>query len=180
MTDDKYIPKFKSLRKAVAALYDAGYEISRSKMSRDKKSGIIDFNKDGTVDENEIEKYSRLLKRREASLGDSKENQSKKTDWEIKNLKVKHEKQQFELEKLKGKYIEKALFEAELASRAAIFETGLKHSFSAKVQDLIAIVGGKSEKSPDFLEALNSFLDEELNNYATTKRFHVVFIGDES
>lgn len=170
--------KFPSLRKAVAALYNAGYEISRSKMSRDKKNGLIDFNPDGSVDQKEVEKYSRLLKKREAALEDNHEKAAIKSDWEIRNLQVKHERQVFELERDKGKYIERAMFEAELAARAAILETGLKHYFSSKIQELVAVVGGKPEKSSDFMQRLNAVVDEELSRYATTKNFHVVFIGD--
>jgi len=171
-------PRFPSLRKAVAALYNAGYEVSRSKMSRDKKNGLIDFNADGSVDQREVEKYARLLKKREAALEDNHEKAAVKSDWEIKNLQIKHERQIFELEKDKGKYIERAMFEAELAARAAILETGLKHYFSSKIQELVAVVGGRPEKSPEFMQRINAVVDEELSRYATTKNFHVVFIGD--
>jgi len=170
--------KFSSLRKATEALYNAGYEISKSKMSRDKKNGLIDFNPDRSVDQKEVEKYARLLKKREAALGDNHEKAAVKTDEEIKNIRLKNEKLLFELERDMGKYIERAMFEAELAARAAIFETGLKHYFSSKIQELVALVGGKPEKSPEFMQRLNAVVDEELSRYATTKNFHVVFIGD--
>lgn len=171
---------FPSLRKAAEALHDAGYEVSRSKLSRDKKNGLIDFNADGSVDQKEVEKYSRLLKKREATMGDNHEKAAEKSEWEIKNLQVKHDKMVFELEKERGKYIERALFEAELAARAAIFETGLKHFFSANIQELVAMVGGNPEKSPEFLQRLNTLVDDELSRYATTKNFHVVFISDDA
>ena len=177
MTDTPALT-FPSLRQAVSALHAAGYEVSRSKMSRDKKNGLIDFNPDGSVDQKEVEKYSRLLKKREAALGDNHEKAAEKADWEIKNLKIKHERQAFELDKDKGKYIERALFEAELAARAAILETGLKHYFSSKIQELVALVGGRPEKSPEFMQRINEVVDEEMSRYATTRNFHVVFIGD--
>lgn len=170
--------KFPSLRKAAEALHNAGYEVSRSKMSRDKKNGLIDFNPDGSVDQKEVEKYARLLTKREPALEDNHEKAAVKSAWEIKTLQIKHEKLLFELEREKGKYIEKAMFEVELAARAAILETGLKHYFSSKIQELVALVGGKPEKSPEFLQRLNAVVDEELSRYATTKNFHVVFIGD--
>ena len=172
--------KFPSLRKAAEALYNAGYEVSRSKMSRDKKNGLIDFNDDGSVDQKEVEKYARLLKKREPALEDNHEKAAVKSEWEIKTMKVKHDKLVFEFEKEKGKYIEKAMFEAELAARAAILETGLKHYFSAKIQELVALVGGKPEKSPEFMQRLNTVVDEELSRYATTRNFHVIFIGEEN
>jgi hypothetical protein len=50
-----------------------GMEVSWSKMSRDKKNGLIDFNPDGSVDQKEVEKYARLLKKREAALEDNQE-----------------------------------------------------------------------------------------------------------
>ena len=179
MIQEPYALKFKSLRQAVRALYDKGYEISRSKMSRDKKNGLIDFNPDNTVDQKEVEKYARLLKKREPDLGDSKEKQKVKIDWEIKNLELKHEKELFLFERDKGKWIERALFEAELAARAVIFETGLKYRINKDIQELIAIVGGKPEKAPDLIAKTDELIEVELNSYATTKRFQVVFIGDD-
>ncbi len=79
MTENEFQPTFPSLRKAAKALYKKGFEISKSKMQRDKQNGLIDFNKDGTVDQREVEKYARLLKKREADLGDNKEIQGRET-----------------------------------------------------------------------------------------------------
>ena len=86
-------------------------------MSRDKKNGLIDFNPDGSVDQKEVEKYARLLKKREVALEDNQEKAAIKSDWKIKTLEIKHEKLVFELEKDKDKYIKRAMFEVKLAAR---------------------------------------------------------------
>lgn len=171
--------KFPSLRKAAEALYNAGYEVSRSKLSRDKKNGLIDFNADGSVDQKEVEKYSRLLKKRKAAMGDNHEKAAVKLDEEIHNLRIRNGKLLLEFEKEQGKYIERDLVAAEMAGKAAILEVGLKHAISSKLQVIIHMVAGNPEKSPELLQWLNALVDEELSRYATTKNFHVVFIGED-
>ncbi|CCK81222.1 hypothetical protein [Desulfobacula toluolica] len=166
---------FPSLRAVVRHLDQAGFKVSKSKISRDKGKNLIRVNDDGTVPETEVRAYAANLERKEGSIEDLSDIHARKTSREVESLNLKIEKQRFELERDQGKYLPRKDFEAELAARAVILETGLKHSFKTNVGEWIALVGGKPEKAPDFLQALHSSLEAELNSYATTRTFQVMF-----
>lgn len=175
MTNNKNIPSFPSLRAVVKHLDDAGFQVSKSKISRDKKKNLIRVNDDGTVFETEVRAYAALLDRKEGSIEDLSDVHARKAAKELESLNWKIKKQQFELDREVGKYIPRKDFEAELAARAAIFDMGFRHVFNVQAREWIALVGGKPEKTSDFLAALNRVLDEQLNSYATTRTFQVMF-----
>jgi hypothetical protein len=179
----KYFPEknsahFSSLREVVRHLQQTGYKVSQSKISRDKIKNLIKVNSDGTVPETEVRAYTATLTRVEGNIDDLNDIHAKKTSREVDRLDEQIAKLKFERKKEEGKYIPKADFEAELAARAAVFDTGFRHAFNIHAREWIALVGGKPEKSADFLQSLNKILDEQLNNYATTKIFQVIFTED--
>ena len=173
-----HLPSFKSLHQVLQHLKDAGYKIGKSKLYEDAKKGAIRINPDNSVLETEVRAYAGTLARVSGDIQDLNDVHSRKASKDVELTDIKIKRAQFELDREQGRYIERAMFEAELAARAAIFETGLKHYFSSKIQELVALVGGKPEKSPEFMQRINAVVDEELSRYATTKNFHVVFIGD--
>ena len=179
----KYFPEksrsdFASLFAVVDHLSSAGFKISKSKIYRDKDKNRIKINQDGTVPETEVRAYAATLERKEGDIGDLNDIHTRKTAKEIERLDEQVKKIKFENAKEQGKYIPRVDFEAELAARAGVFDTGFRHAFDMHVREWIALVGGKPEKSADFLLALNRVLDEQLNNYATTRTFQVIFTED--
>jgi hypothetical protein len=93
----------------------------------------------------------------------------------IKIQDIEHRRKTFDLEKEQGKYIPKADFESELAARAAVLESGFRNLFNIRIREWIALVNGKPERAADLMAALNRGLDEQLNTYATTRSFQVIF-----
>jgi hypothetical protein len=176
---EKHLPSFESLRQVVKHLDGAGFKISKSKISRDKGKGLIQVNADGSIYETEVRAYAATLERKNGSVDDLNDVHARKTAREVESIELKIRKQQFELDLAMKKYFPRQDFEAELAARAAIFETGLKHRFTTMVSELIALVGGQPEKGPDLLERLTMALEAELTQYATTKTFQVVFFDNE-
>jgi len=183
--DQKYFstpenaPAFPSLRAVVKHLTDAGFKVSKSKISRDKTKNLIRVNPDGTVLESEVRAYTGGLERKSGSIVDLNDVHSRKADKEIEKLDEQISKYRFEREKEQGKYIPKKDFEFELAARAAIFDSGFRHAFNMRARSWIALVGGKPEKAADFLEDLNQMLDEQLTTYATTKVYQVMFTKED-
>ena len=169
------LPSFLNRRVAVKKLQDAGYKISDAQFYRHCKKGMVRINPDGSILEAEIRGYAANLKRVAGNIEDLNDMQSQKTQQEVKKLELQNAKLKFDQAKEKGKYIPRADFEAELAARAAVFDTGFRHAFNVHAREWIAIVAGKPEKSADFLQDLNRVLDEVLNSYATVKTFQVVF-----
>lgn len=79
-----------------------------------------------------------------------------------------------------GKYILRSDLFLELAARAATLEAGLKYMISARAADLIEMVGGDQKKVGDLIRAMENGLNEGLNEFASTKEFHVVFELNEN
>lgn len=167
---------FPNLITAMAHLDKAGYKISKSKIYRDKDKNFIQVEPDGSVLESEVRAYAATLERKDGAglddLNDVHLSRARK-DVELREMKI--QKMQFDLEKEKGLYIERKLFEAELAARAVVFESGFRHAFTMHVREWIALVGGKLEKEGDFLQALNQSLDKQLTGYAATHLYQVMF-----
>lgn len=166
---------FSSLRSVARHLRQAGFKISKSKLSRDKKKGLICVNPDGTINESEVRAYTVTLERLNGNIQDLNDIHTQKTASEVKSIELKIAKQQFELDKDQGKYVLRQDFESELAARAVVFDSGFRHLFNTKVREWIVLVGGKVDKSADFLQALNECLDAQLNEYASIKSFKVIF-----
>lgn len=166
---------FPSTLQVMTHLYEAGYKISDSKIYRDKKAGLLKVNLDGSVDEAEVRAYAAGLKRRDGNIDDLSDLQARKSDKEVKILEIKEQQMQFDLDKSMGKYIPRSDFDAELAARAVVFESGFRHFFATRAREMIVTVGGKAEKTADLLELLNQGLNEQLNTYASTDVFQVLF-----
>ena len=170
---------FPSILAAMAHLDRAGFRISKSKMYRDRDKGMIRVNPDGTVPETEVRAYAATLTKKVADIGDLNDVHAIKTAKEVERLEEQIAKLKFEREKDQGKYIPRSEFEAELAARAAVFESGFRHAFNSKSRTWIALVNGRQEKTAEFLHALNKSLDELLTSYANTNTFQVMF-GNET
>jgi hypothetical protein len=178
MTDDQKV--FTSLLQVMSYLIEQGYKVSKSKIYRDAENGKITVTTDDSGNKSVAalaawEYAEKHLEKVGANKGDLKNLQATKLMQAIKIQEVEHLRKTFDLEKEQGKYIPRADFESELAARAAVLESGFRHLFNVKAREWIAIVGGKPERTADFLAALNAGLDEQLNTYATTQVFQVIF-----
>lgn len=173
------LPTFPSRRSVFFHLVSAGYKISIAKVYRDFKKGLIRKEMDGTVLETEVRAYAANLERIDGSIKDLSDLQAQKSREELRKLREQVAKLRFEREKDHGKYIPRQDFEAELAARAVVFDSGFRYLFQVKAREWISLVGGKPEKTADFLAALNQALDDQLTTYATTKSYHVTFVSDK-
>lgn len=170
-----HLPSFKSLLQVYQHLKNAGYKIGKSKLYEDAKKGAIRVNPDNSVLETEVRAYAGTLARVEGDIQDLNDVHNRKAAKDVELTDIKIQRAQFELDKELGKYIPRVDFEAELAARAVIFEAGFRHLFNVRAREWIAIVGGKVDKTADLLHALNTSLDEQLNSYAGTQTFQVLF-----
>ncbi|MCK5541697.1 MAG: hypothetical protein KAI40_03320 [Desulfobacterales bacterium] len=173
-----HAPLFKNLQAVLEHLKKAGFKISQPKLYKNSKTGQIRVNPDGTVWESEVRGYASTLKRVGGKIDDLNDIHSRRSAKDILLIDEKILKIKFENEKEQGKYILRKDFEAELAARAVVFESGFRHLFNMKAREWIALVNGRVEKSPDLLQHLNAALDEQLNYYATTRVYQVMFEGD--
>ena len=170
------IPSFINRYTALHHLIEAGYKISKDKFYRAFKKELIRMEPDRSVLEVEVRNYAlNNLSKIDGSLENPADIQALKNKKEVEKLEEQIAKLRFDREKDQGKFIPRNEFESELAARAAVFDSGFRHTFNVKAREWIALVGGKPEKAADFLLALNQALDEQLTSYATTRTFQVMF-----
>jgi len=179
MTDDS-ARVFTSLLQVKDYLIGQGYKVSKSKIYRDAENGKITAVTDGSGNKSVSaiaawEYAEKHLEKTGVNKGDLKNLQAQKLMNAIRNQDIEYKRKAFDLDREQGKYIPRAEFESELAARAAVLESGFRNLFNLRVREWIAQVNGKPERAADFLASLNAGLDEQLNMYATTKVFQVLF-----
>ena len=184
---DKYFINdriFKNRLEVLEYLQDLGYGIQKSKLYLDCNAGILRMQPDKSILESAVQDYIRhpesgLVKA--AELGEKKEAEDlsmEKLRLEVENQRIKNKDLQLKLDKELGKYLPRDDFEMELASRAAVLDSGIRHGVTVKAAELILMVGGDQEKRADFLKTFQLLLDEQLNRFASTQTFQVMFIEE--
>lgn len=171
-------PTFDNLLRVKEHLNRLGYKVGKSKIYKDRKAGMIRVEADGTVTESAVKTYIRKANlekpaEKTADTGPSVLNQ--KAEKELQKLEEQIEDLRFKREVARGEYIPRTDFEMELATRAAVLDTGLRHLVHANLADWVALMDGDPKKIPVLLEQINSDLDEKFNEFATMEMFHVIF-----
>jgi phage baseplate assembly protein W len=63
----------------------------------------------------------------------------------------------------------------ELASRAAVLDSGLWNAIKGSAEELVYTTGGQREQVPEFLSLMRNILDKQMNEFCRMDRFQVVF-----
>ena len=166
---------FENKRVALLHLKKNGFRISIAKFYRDCKKGMIRVSRDGTVLETEVRAYAAGLDKIYGNIDDLGDMTALKTKKELEKLEEQIAKLRFDRLKEEGNYIERSTFEAELAARAMVFDSGFRYMFNLNTRELIAKVSGKIEKSGELLQALNEMLDQQLSSYSSIDTYQVMF-----
>jgi len=180
-------PRFKNRVEVAEYLQNQGYKVKKSKVYNDVKAGILRVNSDGTVSISQVDKYinhpkSGLLKIKQDDTGgllpspELEDLQRKKVMAEIRKLEESARKMEFEREKAEGRHISRDLLDMELASRAAVFEAGIKHIVTRKSIEWIRKVNGTSGMADDFIDMVLNDIDDLFNDIASADRFTVEFV----
>lgn len=175
-----HLPSFGSLHQVLQHLKSSGFKIGKSKLYEDAKKGAIRISPDGSVLETEVRAYAGTLQRQDGDIQDLNDVHNRKAAKDVELTDIKIKRAQLDLDKELGKYIPRKDLEQELAARALIFENGFRHLFATRADEWVSIVGGRREKMPEFMRALNQALDAQLSVYATTKTFQVLILADNS
>lgn len=166
-------------------LQDLGYGVQKSKIYNDCKTGILRMQPDKTILESAIKDYIRhpesgLIKA--AELGEKKEAEDlslEKLRLEVANQRIKNQDLQLKLDRERGRYLPRDDFEMELASRAAVLDSGLRHAVNIRAAELIHLIGGRQEKRAEFIKAFQEILDEQLHRFSSTRTFQVMLLESE-
>ena len=171
--DGKYFsppPAFENLMEAFRFLEKENYKIKKSKVYKDRDSGLIRVNPDGSVLESEILKYAadQGLQKIAGDLGDSKLAvlQEEKTKAELERIKIQTEKNRFEMERDQGKYVLRAEVETFFALTVGAIDSAIKNLIQASASKWLAACGADVSKTSLFIDLYNAGHDELMTELA--------------
>ena len=169
---------------AIEYLTRRGYRISKSKFYRDVGKGLIRSNADRTYQAKDLESYARRMNLVQPDLSGPnpkkvEELHEVKLKKEIEKLEWENKKRELEFEKEQAKYIPRADLELELASRAAVLDSGLRSMIKSHARTWIDLVGGDRSLASTMTADMFTRLDHQFNIYARMDKFIVIF-GDEN
>ena len=133
---------------------------------------------DGTFSRKAVDVYAAAYLKQTAT-GKKKQEaiddlQRQKLDEELKNIRIKNKRDQFNFDKDQGLFVPREQLEIELATRAGIFLAGLKHWTQANAADWIDLVGGDTKKVGELINKMTGDIDEHINHYAGSREYEAV------
>lgn len=157
-------------------LKDAGYKVSQSTVYKHRDEGRIPVQKDGTFLVKDVDRYaSMLLKPLDGSkpTEETEKLQKKKLDAEARKALAQAIHWEVRAQKDSGQYIDRDLFNGELAARATIFRNDLETFFRSNAGEIIKKVDGDRSKNPDLIDFCLERLELYLGRYSVPKKWPV-------
>ncbi len=168
---------------ALTYLQDEGWDVAKTKFYDAVKAGFPALKEDKTLLITDLNAYARAYLKRKAGADAGEahaKDQAEKSNEEVLKLRAQRKKLELELSVMEKKYLPRADFAREMASRAVVLDTSLRHHFRSHAAEWIALVGGDPRKMDAFTAALDVGLNEGLNRFATLDQFQVMVLEDET
>jgi uncharacterized coiled-coil protein SlyX len=176
--------RFGSLAHVLEYLQEQGWKIQKTALYRHHQEGKIRPESDGSFQKKDVDRYAKTFLKQQATgkrVNDQlDEMQRRKLDLERENLELEIKRKTLAYHKEQGLYIPRDRMEMELAGRAAMLESTIKHSFQAHAGDYIHEVDGDIKKAANLINLMTLHLNESINRYATMKEFEFILdLSDE-
>ncbi len=150
------------------------YDHCRDGLLRPVKSGV---NK-GKYKLSTVERYARLNCRR----GDTGEKESdremrlreQKMEVDLEQARIRRDREQFDLNKARGKFIPRAEFDQALVARAVAFMAHLNHTIQQSVPDWIDLVEGDQSHAPELVEVISLGVQQRMGDFAADGEIDVL------
>lgn len=164
-----------NLMAVVDYLNGRGWKIRKSAAYKHHKEGKIRPQSNGAYRITDVEKYAATFLKR---LDGGKEGvldayQNEKQAAETEKLKAQARHWGMKAGILEGLYVEKGLFERELAKRAAVFKNDIENFCRAQAAGIINVVAGDAARTPDLIEYMLDQAENWLDRYAEEKEFRI-------
>lgn len=172
---------FKNRFEVFKHLKGEGYKISRDKVYTAVAKGFLKCSKDGSVPHSAVKAY----------INDPLNGLAVEADQDLKDIAVrKLEKEyeklcqqvdmlKFQRERQEGLHIPIAEYEAQIASRAALFENMLRQSNESVVDRLISAGGLKPSKRQQAVDLMNDGLMDALAAYVAQDEIIGIIVGED-
>jgi len=158
----------------VEYLWDKGWKITKSPCYRHREDGKIIGQPDGTFLLSDIMRYAQTyLKRRKGFELPGEQDDIRRAKEIAEKDKAVEQARHWQMKnKIRsGEFVEKALFESELAARAIFFRSDMENFFRSQAVRLIDIVEGRAEKAPDMVDYMLKHLEVWLGRYSENREF---------
>jgi len=168
---------FRSMLEVTAWLKDNGWKVTKSTVHRHVQQGKLRPDESGRFPVASVRKYAATflsLKETLQKLDDEDLNR-RKLKCEIERIQEQTRRERLRREIEESKYFPRDRFELELAARAAVIDTLRRNAILSDSAEIVAIVAGDPRRIPDLIQFLLARHDDEMNQYATMKEFHVLF-----
>lgn len=155
-------------------------KLSMRKLDQDIKAGLLPRQQDMTFRVEDIDRYALLLPLAGTPdyLAEQAYNlEDEKRREEIRRLRAVADREEFDLDVKRGKYLPKDMVYQEQAARAVVLATGLKSVFEARISEIINRAHGDMKEAPGVVGLLHEMLDLALNEYSRDMEFEVEFEG---
>lgn len=163
-------------------LEENGWQISKSQFYDHCKDGLLRPVKSGANKGRytlaAVEKYARMHCRQLAT--GQKENdrlaakQEEKLDLELQRERNRVAREEFELERVRGRYVARAEFDLAITGRAVAFMAHINHTIQSEVQDWIALVEGDQTRAPELVDAIAKAIEQRMGDFAADAEFEVI------
>jgi len=179
--EEMSIPTLSNPLAVAEYLKDKGWKVSKSSVYGHLKEGKIKA-VDGVFHIKDVEKYAALhLKRQDGTSPAEEAGQLQKEKLEAETRKAKAQAKHWEMKTLieSGQYIDRDLFNGDLAARAAIFRNDLETFFRSNAGEMIKRVDGDTVKNADLIDYCLERMELFLGRYAEPKRWPVLKVDFE-
>lgn len=174
-TEDMSIPALSNPLAVTEYLKDQGWKVSKSTVYGHLKEGKIK-SVDGVFHIKDVGKYANLhLNRLDGTSPKDEAGQLQKAKLEAETRKAQAQAEHWELKTQveSGQFIDRDLFNGELAARAAIFRNDLETFFRSNAGEMIKSVDGDISKNPDLIDFCLEKMELFLGRYAQPKTWQI-------
>lgn len=156
--------------------------IGKSKVYADLKSGLFVVEDEKNVTQDELARYIMAagLVRLEANAELRDDLHRRRIEGQAGLIEVRRAREQFELDRAKGRYIEKDEVHLCAATKCAALEAGLKTMVRANVVDWIVKVGGDPKHAKMLTAIVYSEIDILLGDFGSMDEIEIVVAKDRS
>lgn len=164
---------FSNLRAVLEHLKGRGYRISRATLYDHVRAGKLRPVKNGEFALSSVEKYAASFLKRLDGERPGDDMQRQKLAEEKRKLSAQADCWELRARAESGRWIERAAVELDLAARAALLKADFKNYWRKSAVEIIELVGGDLEKTPELIEAGLAWSEKFLGRYAEKKAWTV-------
>jgi hypothetical protein len=168
-------PTLPNLLAVVDYLNGKGWKVKKSSAYQHHKDGKIRPQNNGAYRITDVEKYAAtFLKRLDGGKeGTSDAYQNAKQAAETRKMEAQARHWDMKAGILEGLYVEKDLFERELARRASVFRNDIDNFIRSQAAGIINMVAGDAAKIPDLIGFMLDQAENWIDRYAEDKEFRI-------